>query len=92
MRGGATIASRESNARELSGWSRHSVRRAQAPPLTDPPEAAGAEADRAMDWPRQASAAGYKHMAHAAKDADLGVLRDRPNFRELLTGLEAGKY
>lgn len=44
-----------------------------------------------MEWLRPASAAGYKDMAHAAKDADLGVLRDRPDFRELLTGLEAGK-
>jgi serine/threonine protein kinase/tetratricopeptide (TPR) repeat protein len=50
--------------------------------------AASAEADRAMAWLQQAIAGGYDNLALLKKDADLDVLRDRADFRELLARLE----
>ena len=52
---------------------------------------AGEEADRAMAWLERAVAAGFKDASHAAKDKDLDPLRERADFRMLLTGLEAGE-
>jgi len=47
------------------------------------------EADRAMDWLRKAVAAGYRNAAHMDKDADLDVLRKRPDFIQLMADLKA---
>src|SRR5439155_4078489 len=47
-----------------------------------------AEADRAMAWLQQAIAAGYMDAAHMKKDKDLDALRDREDFKKLLTELE----
>ena len=47
------------------------------------------EADRAMAWLKQAVAAGYKDVEHMKKDKDLDTLRDREDFKKLLTELEA---
>jgi tetratricopeptide (TPR) repeat protein len=46
-------------------------------------------ADQAMVWLRKAVAAGFKDAGHIAKDPDLDVLRDRPDFITLLAGLAA---
>jgi tetratricopeptide (TPR) repeat protein len=46
---------------------------------------AGAEADRAMAWLKQAVAAGYKNAAHLKQDRDLDALRDRADFVKLVT-------
>jgi eukaryotic-like serine/threonine-protein kinase len=51
------------------------------------PEAAAVEADRAIAWLKQAIAAGYKDVAHMMNDKDLGALRDRADFQELLAEL-----
>jgi hypothetical protein len=48
---------------------------------------ADAEADRAVDWLHKAIAAGWKDAAHLRKDADLDALRDRDDFKKLLTEL-----
>ncbi|MBX7105803.1 MAG: serine/threonine-protein kinase [Gemmataceae bacterium] len=48
------------------------------------------EADRAMEWLRKAVAAGFRDGAHMAKDADLNVLRKRPDFNKLMAELPAG--
>ncbi len=45
------------------------------------------EADLAMDWLRKAVAAGYRNVAHMAKDTDLDVLRKRPDFIQLMADL-----
>jgi tetratricopeptide (TPR) repeat protein len=50
---------------------------------------ARAEADRAMDWLKQAIAAGYNNLALMKKDSDLDALRDRADFQELLADQEA---
>jgi hypothetical protein len=49
---------------------------------------AEAEASRAMAWLKQAVAAGYNNAAHMRRDSDLDALRDRGDFRELVTKLE----
>jgi hypothetical protein len=54
----------------------------------DAAKRADAEADRAMDWLRKAVAAGFKDVVHMAKDQDLGALRQREDFRQLLGDLE----
>jgi serine/threonine-protein kinase len=43
-----------------------------------------AEADRAMDWLRQAVAAGYRRLMILRTDTDLDALRSRPDFRLLI--------
>jgi hypothetical protein len=48
-----------------------------------------AEADRAMDWLRQAIGAGYDNLALMKKDSDLDVLRDRSDFLTRLAEVEA---
>jgi tetratricopeptide (TPR) repeat protein len=49
---------------------------------------AEAEADRAMDWLKQAVAAGYKNAANMKQDKDLNALRDRADFTKLVTVLQ----
>jgi serine/threonine protein kinase len=55
---------------------------------------ADAEADQAMDWLKQAVAAGYNNAAHIKQDRDLDALRDQADFTKLVTVLQtrpAGK-
>jgi hypothetical protein len=52
---------------------------------------ANAEADRALVWLKRAVAAGYKNAVHMKKDADLNDLRDREDFKKLMTHLEEEK-
>jgi serine/threonine protein kinase/tetratricopeptide (TPR) repeat protein len=47
------------------------------------------EANRAMAWLQQAVAAGYKKADKMKEDADLDALRDRADFRQLVSQLEA---
>jgi tetratricopeptide (TPR) repeat protein len=49
---------------------------------------ADVEADRAMDWLKQAVAAGYKDAAHLKRDNDLDALRGRADFSDLVKTLE----
>ncbi|HVC95979.1 MAG TPA: tetratricopeptide repeat protein [Pirellulales bacterium] len=49
---------------------------------------AAAEADRAMDWLKQAVAAGFKDAAHIKQDTDLDALREREDFKTLIAELE----
>jgi hypothetical protein len=46
------------------------------------------DADRAVAWLKQAVAAGYKEAANLRKDRDLDALRERADFRMVLTDLE----
>jgi serine/threonine protein kinase len=55
----------------------------------DAPRLGKEEADRAMVWLKQAVAAGFKDAAHMVQDTDLDSLRDREDFRMLLTELKA---
>ena len=48
-------------------------------------------ADRAMELLRKSVQAGYKNGAHMATDTDLVPLRNRGDFKKLLTELEPGK-
>jgi len=50
-----------------------------------------AEADRALAWLKQAVAAGYNNAAHMKKDKNLNALRDRADFRKLVTRLEGSR-
>jgi hypothetical protein len=45
------------------------------------------EADRAMEYLRQAVTAGYRNVVHMEKDTDLDALRGRDDFKQMLTGL-----
>ncbi len=47
------------------------------------------EADLAIDWLKQAVAAGFKNAAHMKKDTDLDPLRAREDFKKLIAELEA---
>jgi hypothetical protein len=47
------------------------------------------EADRAMEWLKQAVAAGYKDVELFKKDTDLETLRQRDDFKKLLAELTA---
>jgi serine/threonine protein kinase len=58
-------------------------------PRADAPRLAREEADRAMAWLKQAVAAGYRKVAHMAKDHDLDALRQRQDFKKLMAELEA---
>jgi tetratricopeptide (TPR) repeat protein len=49
---------------------------------------ASAEADRAMDWLKQAVAAGFKDAAHMNQDPDLEELRTRADFQQIIAELE----
>jgi serine/threonine protein kinase/tetratricopeptide (TPR) repeat protein len=48
------------------------------------------QADQAMAWLTQAVAAGFKDASYIEKDIDLAALRDREDFRKLLTELVRG--
>jgi serine/threonine protein kinase/tetratricopeptide (TPR) repeat protein len=50
---------------------------------------ADVEAERAMAWLKQAVAAGYHNATHLMRDKDLDALRDRADFRQLVTALQA---
>ena len=50
---------------------------------------ADAEADRAMAWLKQGVAAGYRNAACMKQDRDLDTLRDRVDFTEFVTALQA---
>ena len=52
---------------------------------------AAAEADRAMDWLRKAVAAGFKDATSLSKNEDLEVLRDRADFRKLVSDLGSAR-
>ena len=49
------------------------------------------QADVAMDWLKQAVAAGYRNAANVKTDKRLDALRERADFRALLGELEVGK-
>ncbi|HVC93200.1 MAG TPA: tetratricopeptide repeat-containing protein kinase family protein, partial [Pirellulales bacterium] len=49
---------------------------------------AAAEADRAMEWLKQAVAAGFKNVNHMKQDTDLEALRTREDFKQLIAELE----
>jgi len=57
----------------------------------DAAKQAAAEAERAMDWLKQAVVAGFNDVAHMKQDTDLEALRDRDDFRKLLEELEGGR-
>ncbi len=59
-------------------------------PGADAARLAEDDADRAMQWLQKAILAGYKDAAHMKKDTDLDPLRDREDFKKLLTELEKG--
>jgi serine/threonine protein kinase len=48
-----------------------------------------AEADRAMAWLKKAVDAGFINHDHMTKDTDLDVLRDRADFKALMSELKA---
>ncbi len=50
---------------------------------------AAADAERAMAWLKQAVAAGFRDINLMRTDKDLDALRDREDFKKLLTGLDA---
>jgi len=50
---------------------------------------AAAEADQAMAWLQKAVAAGFKNVADLKQNKDLEALRERADFRKLVSGLEA---
>jgi hypothetical protein len=50
---------------------------------------ADTEAERAMAWLNKAVAAGFKDAKHIATDRDLDALRDRQDFKKLLSELAA---
>ncbi|HEX4592211.1 MAG TPA: tetratricopeptide repeat-containing protein kinase family protein, partial [Gemmataceae bacterium] len=56
-------------------------------PAADAPRLAKMEADRAMEYLRQAVTAGYRNVVHMEKDTDLDALRGRDDFKQMLTGL-----
>jgi serine/threonine protein kinase/tetratricopeptide (TPR) repeat protein len=49
------------------------------------------QADLAMDRLKRAVAAGYRDVDHMKKDTDLDALRNRDDFKKLLTELEAAR-
>jgi tetratricopeptide (TPR) repeat protein len=55
----------------------------------DGSEQAGAEADRAVAWLQRSVAAGFKNMVGLMQDKDLDALRDRADFRKLVSLMEA---
>ena len=51
----------------------------------------GKEADAAMNWLKQAVAAGLNDVTQIEKDDDLKPLRSRQDFKKLLADLKAKK-
>jgi tetratricopeptide (TPR) repeat protein len=65
------------------------LRAADKSPGTNRP--ADDEADRAMDWLKQAVTAGFKNAAHMKQDKDLDAVRGRDDFKKLMAELEGAK-
>jgi eukaryotic-like serine/threonine-protein kinase len=64
----------------------------QAKPLTaDAARRALGEEDRAMAWLQKAVTAGFKDVADLKQDKDLEALRDRADFRKLVSDLEGAR-
>jgi hypothetical protein len=59
-------------------------------PSADSTKGANEEADRAMTWLNRAVVAGYHDAANMSKDHDLDALRDRDDFKKLLSDLQSG--
>jgi serine/threonine protein kinase len=62
----------------------------KADPSPEGGKQADDEADRAMAWLKQAVAAGFKNAACLNQDKCLNPLRDREDFTQLVTELQAG--
>ncbi len=60
-------------------------------PAADTTRLAKVEADQAMAWLQKAVAAGYKDMAKMKKDKDFDGLRDRADFKKLLTDVDSNR-
>ncbi len=60
-------------------------------PAADATRLAKAEADKAMVWLTKAVAAGWNDTAHMKTDVALSPLRDRADFKKLMTELETRK-
>jgi hypothetical protein len=58
-------------------------------PATDAARLAKEQADLAMVWLHKAVAAGYTNVEHMKQDKDLGVLREREDFKKLISELQA---
>jgi tetratricopeptide (TPR) repeat protein/tRNA A-37 threonylcarbamoyl transferase component Bud32 len=56
-------------------------------PAIDAPRLSRLTADSAMEWLRRAIAAGYSDVANIEKDPDLDALRERDDFKQLLSRL-----
>jgi hypothetical protein len=49
------------------------------------------ESDRAMSLLRKAVAGGFRDVAYIKRDKDLDALRDRHDFRKLMSALESAR-
>jgi tetratricopeptide (TPR) repeat protein len=58
-------------------------------PAADAPRLAKEQADLAMAWLRKTIAAGYRNVLLVKHDTNLDALREREDFKKLLTELEA---
>jgi hypothetical protein len=58
-------------------------------PAADAARLAKEQADLAMGWLRKAVAARFRDVEHMKRDKDLDVLRDREDFKKLISELEA---
>ena len=56
-------------------------------PSAESTKQANEEAERAMTWLKRAVAAEYHNAAHMSNDHDLDALRDRADFKKLLSDL-----
>ena len=65
------------------------LRKAQPKPNEDEQRREAQHVAAALATLRQAVAAGYSDFKHLASDPDLAPLRDREDFKKLLTELEA---
>jgi tetratricopeptide (TPR) repeat protein len=57
-------------------------------PSAESTKQANDEADRAMSWLKKSIAAGFKDAANMSHDHDLDALRDRADFKRLLSDLQ----
>ena len=58
-------------------------------PTADAARLAREQADLAMAWLHKAVAAGYSDVAHMKRDKDLDALREREDFKKLISELQA---
>jgi tetratricopeptide (TPR) repeat protein len=58
-------------------------------PAADAARLAKEQADLAMDWLRKAVTAGFRDVEHLKRDKDLDVLREREDFKKLISDLQA---